>query len=174
MILKILVILKALVLLGIPFQSAAKANDLNLSYGQPTKAQNKTISSIDLIYKRSFWTTEDNSWRAGLSGKVGNLTIDDESATKLGGGIFGSYQIGRFWLEVPIGVLWIDKSVFGENLRATKDYGGKLQFTYGIETGFYITSSVGLFYRFEHMSNGDQYEYNPALNSHNLGIRWAF
>ncbi|MBV7316273.1 acyloxyacyl hydrolase [Shewanella sp. NIFS-20-20] len=166
--------LLSLLLVSVIVNGWANDNDLSLSYGQPTTSQNKRIASIDVVYERKLWATNSDQWAFGISGKLGHLSVDDESGTRLGGGAFARYHQGGLWLQIPIGVVWMDKVIYGEHQRYTKHYGGEVQFTYGIEAGYRLTPHLGVFYRYGHMSNGNRYHYNPALNSHNIGIKWAF
>ncbi|MCL2914170.1 acyloxyacyl hydrolase [Shewanella corallii] len=147
---------------------------ISFSDGRPTEKQNKEIESWDIGVRHSPWTLGDDFAQIGMSARVGQLKLDDESAIRAGVGAFVAKNFGWVTFSLPIGVVWLEKTEFGSEQLRTKNYGGNLQFTYGAEMAWNVSSHWQMFYRYEHMSNGDRYEYNPALNSHNFGLRVNF
>ena len=139
---------------------------MSISKGQPTSGQNKSISVQDLIYQQSITNILSREVSFGLMGRVGNIQVGSEQGTRLGIGSYTLINLSPVTISIPISILMLDKSGYGINEKATKNYGGKLQFTYGMEVGYSINHNWEVFYRFEHMSNANRYEYNPGLDSH--------
>ncbi|MBT1445361.1 acyloxyacyl hydrolase [Shewanella sp. JM162201] len=153
---------------------ALNENGIAFSSGIPASEQNKEISSMDMGYDHTMWEIGDDLAYVGFNVRAGQLSLDDESTLRLGTGLFLTKEIGKLTFSIPAGLLWLEQSEFGSNELHTKDYGGHVQFFLGAEVGYEMTRNWQFFYRFEHMSNGNRYELNPALNSHNLGFRVMF
>ncbi|WP_338590427.1 acyloxyacyl hydrolase [Shewanella khirikhana] len=149
-------------------------NSVAFSSGVPSTEQNKDIESLDLSLERQVWVLGDDFAHVGFSVRMGKLTLDEESTLRTGVGTFIAKDVGIFTFSVPMGLIWLDQTQFGANELHTKDYGGPLQFFYGAEMAVKMSRHWQLFYRYEHMSNGGRYEFNPTLNSHNLGFRIQF
>ncbi|MGL4544200.1 MAG: acyloxyacyl hydrolase [Plesiomonas sp.] len=147
---------------------------ISFSDGRPVSRQNKELSTWDLSIEHNFWSMGDDLATAGLSARVGQLTLGQESGLRTGIGAFIGKELGWLSLSLPVGIIWLKKTEFGAEQLRTKNYGGNLQFTMGAEMGLNMPGQWQLFYRFEHMSNGNHYDYNPALNSHNIGFRLSF
>ena len=64
-------------------------------------------------------------------------------------------------------VHWLTKHDFrsGEN---RKRYGGPVQWSYATGIKLQISKNAYAQYEWQHMSNGDRYEFNPALETHSL------
>lgn len=149
-------------------------NSFSISKGQPTSKQNKTIHVQDFIYQRFIDNSFSKFINLGITGRIGNLQVGNEQGTRFGIGSYATFDMFPFTISVPVFILMLDKSGFGINKKATKNYGGKLQFTYGFDIGYQINEKWELFYRFEHMSNANRYKFNPGLDSHNLGVKLYF
>ncbi len=155
---------------------AEPTDRLSLSIGKPTSQQNMNIETLDIMVSKTIYPGPLMSSypSLGINFRVGRLTANDEQSFKLGGGIFLRKKIKALSLTIPAGLMWIEKSHFGADEWHSKDYGGSIQFYYGAELTMNIYNMWSAGYRFEHMSNGDRYHSNPALDSHNIVISTSF
>ena len=167
-------------LLLVQFPSFGVDNSIAVSHGTPATYQKKEIKVVDFIYGRQIEFFKNAFFNSGMSARIGNLVLDDEKGTRTGIGSYLSTDGSLFKgseairLSVPFGVVYLDKSRYAEKGKI-RNYGGKIQFTYGFELGYtFPLSSVEVFYRFEHMSNAYRYKYNPGLDTHNFGVKMTF
>ncbi|MCF1439795.1 MAG: hypothetical protein LPD71_13955, partial [Shewanella sp.] len=123
-----------------PLVWAFNETGIALSDGLPVKAQNKETSAWDISLQHSLWTLGDDLAQVGLSARVGQLKLDDESGIRTGVGAFVSKNFRWVTLSIPIGVIWLEKTEFGADNLKTKNYGGNLQFTYGAEMAWNVSS----------------------------------
>lgn len=160
-------------LMSIP--AMAKDNVVGLSYGIPVKEQNLTVQVLDLTYERNMYDFFDGMLDVGMNARIGNIRVGHEHATRLGAGVHATLNLGDVFFTLPLTMLWLDKNAFGlDNPDHTKNYGGELQFSYVAVAGYRLTESWSIFYRYAHMSNGENYEHNPALDTHNFGVKYRF
>lgn len=148
---------------------AQHSSQITIIYGTPTTQQNMEISNLDIIIDNSLFKPSLNS-DFGFNLRAGQLNLNGETAGRIGLGSYLKQRFGPLNISIPAGLIWLEKCVFGKDQWHTKNYGGKLRFFYGAELSVALNDGWHLSYRFEHMSNGDRYESNPALDSHNLGI----
>ncbi|MCH1930192.1 acyloxyacyl hydrolase [Shewanella sp. A25] len=153
---------------------ALENTGIGISDGQPTTKQNVEINSWDLDVRHLLWEPDNDLASVGAIARVGQLSMGKETGFRTGLGIFLAKDFDWVSFSIPFGIVWLDKSEFGAGELHTKDYGGNWQFTYAGEMAVKVSKNWHFFYRFEHMSNWNNYEHNPALKSHNLGIRFNF
>jgi hypothetical protein len=86
-----------------------------------------------------------------------------------------SYKLSRIIDLNIIGKLkYLDNYIFNEGLYSTKNYGGNFQFYAAISANILVKNNFNIGYRLDHMSNGNMYNVNPALDSHNITIKYNF
>ncbi|WP_298774403.1 acyloxyacyl hydrolase [uncultured Shewanella sp.] len=149
-------------------------NSIGLIYGEPTNTQNKTIYTYDVEYQRIFLRSDSNRYFLGAGATIGQISVDDEKGERLSLYLTPGVNVGSFSFALVGGGIYLTKTVFGENDVNTKDYGGNFQFIIGANAMFHATKSWTIGYQFEHMSNWNNYDHNPALNTHNLVLRYQF
>ena len=136
---------------------------------------NTDVKTIDVFYERTADIFESDFIDTGLFARAGNMSVDNESSTRLGLGGIIHFNAPEFMrgqqvkFSIPFGMVWLDKHDFGNT-----NYGGQWQFTTGLEAAYTIHKSFDVFYRFEHMSNAGIYNHNPGLDTHNVGLRFTF
>ena len=157
------------------YQSVFAQHDekISISFGKPTKAQNMEISNIDIFLYSPLYSYK-RRLVIGFNARAGQLSVNDDSAKRIGIGAFFSHQYKRFNIAIPFGLMHLEKSHFGANEWHSKNYGGNVQFYYAAELSFNLLKGWQTGYRFEHMSNGDRYNSNPALDSHNITFSSSF
>lgn len=153
---------------------ALEGTGVGLSDGQPTTKQNVDINSWDLDVRHLLWEPDNGFVSVGGIARVGQLTLGEETGLRTGLGLFIDKDFDWLTFSIPVAIVWLDKSEYGSEQVHTKDYGGNWQFTYAGEMAVKVSKSWQFFYRFEHMSNWNNYEHNPAFKSHNLGFRFNF
>jgi hypothetical protein len=109
--------------------------------------------------------------RARLNGSAGALTRKE--ATGAIGSFGPSLVMGAFSdrLEIDGGgaVALISRHDF-----PARNLGGPVQFVLHAEMSIYVIRSIGIGYRFEHISNASLYERNPGVNFHILELKYRF
>lgn len=147
---------------------------LNINYGVPTSKQNISIRKLDLeLYKNILELNNktDIDFYIGLGSFI--LKKNDYMNCSTGLGI--SYKLFRNLNLNLIGkIKYLDNYIFNEGLYSTKNYGGHFQFYASISTNILLKSNFNLGYRLDHMSNGNMYNVNPALDCHNITITYNF
>ncbi len=149
-------------------------NSVSLIYGEPTSTQNKTIYTYDVEYQRIFLRFDSNRYFLGAGAKLGQISVDNERGERFSLYATPGLNVGSFSFALVGGGIYLTKTVFGENDLKTKDYGGHFQFILGANAIFHATENWAIGYQFEHMSNWNNYDHNPALNTHNLVLRYQF
>ena len=152
---------------------------LGFRTGIPTSKQNIAINTKEVYLQKEF-----TQFSMGLM--IPSLEI---AIAQLNGGIDNgyNYSIGpaysipmtgfanRLRLTAHTKVHWLTQHQFtNEDSSSTKRYGGPLQWTYAIGGKYQVEKNTYVEYTWQHMSNGDRYDYNPALETHNftLGVNF--
>lgn len=156
--------------------STAMANNnmVSLQLGQAFESEQRDISLADLKLHHMFWQWGDSGCQFGLGIRGGMLKVDDDETARLGGGARIECQWGNWVTWLPGEVVWLDQHEFGKRGNGFKDYGGPFQFVLGIGIGYHLTPQWLIGYQYEHMSNANMYDQNPALDSYTLHIQYRF
>ncbi|WP_430459461.1 acyloxyacyl hydrolase [Thalassolituus sp. LLYu03] len=142
---------------------------LGFKMGTPTKEQNVEIDTKEVYLRREF-----SQFSVGLMIPSMEVSVAQLNANELHGynyGVGPSMTIplagfaGKMQLVGSAKVHWLTRHDFDR-----KQYGGPVQFTYSFGGKYQIERNMFVEYTWEHMSNGDRYEYNPALETHNFAI----
>ncbi|WP_299496988.1 acyloxyacyl hydrolase [uncultured Shewanella sp.] len=149
-------------------------NSIGLIYGEPTSTQNKTIYTYDIEYQNIFMRSESNRYFLGAGARIGQISVDDERGERFSLYLTPGINVSSFSFAIVGGGIYLTKTVFGENDVSTKDYGGHFQFILGANVMFHATKNWTIGYQFEHMSNWNNYDHNPALNTHNIVLKYQF
>ncbi len=148
---------------------------LGFRAGAPTTQQNITIDTKEVYIQKEF-----TQYSVGLM--IPALEI---AVAQLNGGIENGYNYSfgpaysipmtgfanNLRLTAHTKVHWLTRYEFtneaGEN---TKDYGGPIQWTYAVGGKYQVEKNIFMEYSWQHMSNGDRYNINPALETHNFTV----
>ena len=148
---------------------------LGFRAGIPTTGQNIAINTKEVYVQKEL---------TQLS--IGLMTPSIEVAVaQFNGGVDNgyNYSIGpayaipmtgfasRLRLTAHTKVHWLTKHEFtSEDGSSTKRYGGPVQWSYAVGGKYQIEKNTYAEYTWQHMSNGDRYDYNPALETHNFTV----
>lgn len=148
---------------------------LGLRAGAPTSLQNVEIDTKEIYIQKEY-----SQLSIGLM--IPSLEV---AVAQLNGGVDHgyNYSIGpayaipmtgfanRLRLTAHTKVHWLTQYKFSnEDGSNTKNYGGPVQWSYAVGGKYQIEKNAYMEYTWQHMSNGDRYDYNPALETHNLTI----
>lgn len=148
---------------------------LGFRIGTPTTQQNIVINSKEVYVQK-----ELSQFSIGLMMPSIEIAI-----AQLNGGIDHGYNYsigpsysipltgfaGRLRLTAHTKIHWLSRHEFSnEDGSNTKRYGGPVHWTYAVGGKYQIEKNTYLEYNWQHMSNGDIYDYNPALETHNLTV----
>jgi len=146
---------------------------LGLRYGAPTSKQNLPISTKEVYFQRQFNPLPHSLAIPLIEASVSQLNVGDDSGYVYGFGpamhvpIAGSN--GQLHFTAHGKVHYLTRDDFGR-----KRYGGPVHWTYAFGLNTTLTANTFASYTWQHMSNGDVYEHNPALETHtvSLGIKF--
>ncbi|MDN3651803.1 acyloxyacyl hydrolase [Thalassotalea ponticola] len=151
-------------------------HEVAFSYGQPIEEQNIDIQKLEL----SYFFPESNAvnslpvyWYPVVN--AGQLQTSAGSGTIAGGGLGLSwYLANQFKIAVEGGMYYYDNFQFGEKGVAYKDYGGPWQFYYRIGPSYRFDKHARAGIAFQHISNGDRYNSNPAFDAYQVYFAYLF
>ncbi|TKB46098.1 acyloxyacyl hydrolase [Thalassotalea mangrovi] len=158
------------------FACKALEPNLSLSYAYPSSAQNIDIEKVELSYlfKEKSLTQRWPIYHYPVV-NLGQLHTSDGRGEMLGGGLgLATYLTDKFKFNVEGGMYWLSDYQFGEPGVAYKDYGGPMQFYYKGSMGYNIWPNTLLGLSYQHISNGNRYDSNPALNTYQVYFSFAF
>lgn len=153
---------------------ASDSNIVSVQAGRPAEHERLSIVTTDIKFHHMFWQWGDSGCQFGLGGRGGMLKVGGESTARLGGGARMECRWNNWTGWIPADVVWLDQHQFGQRGNGFKDYGGPVQFAFGIGVGYSISRNWLIGYQYEHMSNAYRYDKNPGLDSHNLHIEYRF
>jgi lipid A 3-O-deacylase len=143
--------------------------------GYTFESKYRSVEEYDLYLQRDFpsltWDLSENI-RIGLRGEVSVGLLQDWSNSNFVGS-FGPDLVFAFGKYVKVyggsRFTFLDDQNLGHN-----DFGGNLQFTSNGGILFNLSPTFTFGYRYQHMSNGGIYLFNPGLNLNMLevGIRF--
>ena len=147
---------------------------LGFRAGFPTTQQNVEIDTKEVYVQKEF-----------AQYSIGLMTPSLEIAVaQLNGGIDHGYNYSfgpayaipmtgfasRLRLTAHTKVHWLTQYEFSNEGVNTKNYGGPIQWSYAVGGKYQIEKNTYMEYNWQHMSNGDRYDTNPALETHNLTV----
>ena len=164
-----------------PIRLKRYLNDLYLDHsvgfrvGRPTTEQNMEIHTKEIYFQKEF-----------IHQHIGLMIPSFElSVAQLNGGKHHGYNYStgpalaipltgfsnKMRIIVNTKVHWLTRHEY-KNLRltSTKRYGGPVQWSYTVGAKYQIETNTFLEYNWFHMSNGDRYDFNPGLETHNFSI----
>jgi len=164
---------KRLVMPPLPLDQYLESMDLDYSLGfrngVPTTKQNVDINTKEVYLRRRFTEYSIGLMTPSLEVAVAQLNADDMHGYNYSVGPALSIPLAGFGSKLQLigsgKVHWLTKHDFGR-----KQYGGPVQWTYTFGAKYKIQANSYVEYTWEHMSNGDRYDYNPALETHNIAI----
>jgi hypothetical protein len=144
-------------------------NTIGLRYGTPSKTQNVPINTKEFYYQRRMHPFAGTLLTPLLEFSISQLNVGEEKGYVYG---FGPA------IHIPIGGSSgnLNFTAHGKIHYLTRDdygrkrYGGPVQWTYAFGLKTKITVNTFATYKWQHMSNGDVYEHNPALETHTVSL----
>ncbi len=140
---------------------------IGLRYGTPTTKQNLPINTKEFYFQRRLRTPSGTLLVPAIEVSVSQLNVGDNKGYNYGFGPIINIPIGgskdKLYFTLQGKLHYLTRHDFGR-----KRYGGPVQWTYafGIKTD--LTINTFMSYSWMHMSNGDVYEHNPALETHRI------
>ncbi len=140
---------------------------IGLRYGAPTTKQILPINTKEFYFQRRLRTPSGTLIVPAMEVSVSQLNVGEEKGYVYGFGPMINIPIGgskdKLYFTMQTKVHYMTRHDFGR-----KRYGGPIQWTYafGIKTDLSINTFAS--YTWVHMSNGDVYEHNPALETHRI------
>ncbi|NMP14975.1 acyloxyacyl hydrolase [Thalassotalea sp. Y01] len=169
------------ILLGLSglFLTSAHAIDehqVAVSYGYPTTDQNLDIQKVEVSYlfpELPALKREPLYWYPVVN--AGQIQTSEGDSEILGGGLGLSwYMSNEFKVAVEGGMYWYSDYEFGEQGVAYKDYGGPIQFYYRLGPVYSFDKDTRAGFAFQHISNANRYDSNPAFDSYQLYFAYDF
>lgn len=148
-------------------------NTIGLRYGSPSQKQILPINTKEFYFQRRFNPITSTLLTPAIEVSVSQLNVGEEKGYVYGFGpaihipIGGSN--GNLHFNAHGKVHYLTRSNFGR-----KRYGGPVHWTYAFGVTSKLTVNTFASYAWQHMSNGDVYEYNPALETHTLSLGIKF
>jgi len=148
---------------------------LGFRAGFPTTQQNVEIDTKEVYVQK-----ELTQYSIGLMTPSLEIAI-----AQLNGGVDHGYNYSfgpayaipmtgfasRLRLTAHTKVHWLTQYEFSnEQGKNTKNYGGPIQWSYAVGGKYQIEKNTYVEYNWQHMSNADRYNTNPALETHNLTV----
>ncbi|WP_185967945.1 acyloxyacyl hydrolase [Thalassotalea sp. PS06] len=156
--------------------AAALDHNVSLSYSYPSAVQNIDIEKVELTYSTSDYSISEYLpiYLYPLL-NIGQLQTSGGDGEILGAGGGVNYYLNySLRLFGEGGVYWLSNYEFGEPGVAFKDYGGPIQFYYKVGSSFALSKDIEVGLAYQHMSNANRYDINPALNSIQLSFQYSF
>ena len=146
---------------------------IGLRYGTPSNKQILPINTKEFYFQRRLSTPAGTLIVPAMELSVSQLNVGDNKGYVYGFGPMINIPIGgsrdKLYFTMQTKVHYMTRHNFGR-----KRYGGPVQWTYAFGVKTELTINTFASYSWAHMSNGDVYEKNPALETHRvtLGIRF--
>lgn len=150
-------------------------HSVGLRTGTPTAQQNVEIDTKEVYLQKQFPRYNWGLMIPAIEVAVAQLNAGNENGYNYSIGPALSIPISGFGSKLRLTahgkVHWLTKHTFSnETGNNTKRYGGPVQWTYAFGARYQFQKNTFAEYSWQHMSNGDRYETNPALETHNLAI----
>ena len=137
--------------------------------GAPTTTQNVEINTKEVYLRREMPQYNIGLMIPSIEVAVAQLNADEQHGYNYSVGpalTIPLYGMGsKLQLVGHTKVHWLTKHDFGR-----KRYGGPVQWTYAFGGKYQLMKNSYVEYVWEHMSNGDRYLFNPALETHKLAL----
>lgn len=156
--------------------TASAAPDLELSLGKPVSELNLDARVTDARLSWPSWDILQNRCQVGPTARVGYMELGADHGWRFGSELLTRCAVTS-WLSVgvPLGVGWVTDYFYAdEQDQHHKNLGGPWQFLAGVNVGVQLADRWALGYELSHMSNWNNYNKNPTLNTHNLFVRFSF
>jgi len=142
-------------------------NMIAVRHGTPSEKQILPIRTKEIYYQRRLNRISGTLLTPAMELSVSELNVDGEKGYVYGLGPAFSIPVGgsdgQLNFSAHAKVHYLSRYNYG-----IKRYGGPVHWTYAI--GLKTSLSINTFasYMWQHMSNGDVYERNPALETHTV------
>lgn len=144
-------------------------NTLGLRYGAPSSKQVVPINTKEVYLQHRLHPISGSLITPAFELSISQLNVGQEKGYVYGFGPAMSIPIGgsngNLHFTAHGKVHYLTRDDFGR-----KRYGGPVQWTYGFGVKSNLTINTFASYMWQHMSNGDVYEYNPALETHTITL----
>ncbi len=142
---------------------------IGIRYGAPTTKQILPINTKEFYFQRRLRTPSDTLIVPAMEVSVSQLNVGDDKGYVYGFGPMINIPIGgsrdKLYFTMQAKIHYMTRHNFGR-----KRYGGPVQWTYAFGVKTDLTINTFASYTWMHMSNGDVYEHNPALETHRITI----
>lgn len=148
-------------------------NTIGLRYGAPSSKQIVPINTKEFYFQHRLHPMTGSLITPAIELSVSQLNVGEEKGYVYGFGPAMSIPIGgsngNLYFTSHAKVHYLTRDDFGR-----KRYGGPVHWTYSFGVKTNLTINTFASYMWQHMSNGDVYNYNPALETHTvtLGINF--
>ena len=144
-------------------------NTIGLRYGVPSKDQILPINTKEVYFQRRFNPISGTLLTPLLEASVSQLNVGEEKGYVFGFGPALHIPVGGFSNNLHFTahgkIHYLNRDDYGR-----KRYGGPVHWTYAFGLKSKLTVNTFASYVWQHMSNGDVYEYNPALETHTISL----
>ena len=156
---------------------AQTAADLELSVGQAASSHSDiSMHFVDVRSSVTWLEITTPSCQMGPGLRAGHMSILGDDAWRVGGEWLTRCEVTP-WLQVglPLGLVRLSDHYFlSDDGERYKNVGGPWQFVVGVMLSVRVNAHWSLGVEVSHMSNWNNYDPNPGLNSHHLFVRYAF
>jgi hypothetical protein len=144
-------------------------NTIGLRYGSPSSKQVVPINTKELYFQHRLHPMTGSLITPAIEFSISQLNVGEDNGYVYGFGPAISIPIGgsngNLNFTAHGKVHYLTRDDFGR-----KRYGGPVQWTYGFGLKTDLTINTFASYMWQHMSNGDVYDYNPALETHTITL----
>ena len=151
--------------------------DLELDVGQAASSHSDiSMHFVDVRSSVSWLNIDAPSCHMGPGLRGGYMDILGDNAWRIGGEWQTRCQVIS-WLQVgvPVGFVRLSDHYFSsDDGHQYENLGGPWQFLIGFTLGIRVNANWSLGFEASHMSNWNNYDPNPGLNSHHLFVRYTF
>ncbi|MFY0702061.1 MAG: acyloxyacyl hydrolase [Bermanella sp.] len=144
-------------------------NTIGLRYGAPSNKQIVPINTKEFYFQHRLHPMTGSLITPAVELSVSQLNVGEEKGYVYGFGPAMSIPIGgsngNLHFTSHAKVHYLTRDDFGR-----KRYGGPIHWTYSFGVKTNLTINTFASYMWQHMSNGDVYDYNPALETHTITL----
>ncbi len=144
-------------------------NTIGLRYGAPSSKQIVPINTKEFYFQHRLHPMTGSLITPAIELSVSQLNVGEEKGYVYGFGPAMSIPIGgsngNLYFTSHAKVHYLTRDDFGR-----KRYGGPVHWTYSFGVKTNLTINTFASYMWQHMSNGDVYDYNPALETHTITL----
>ena len=144
-------------------------HSLGLRSGTPTSTENERLESYEIYLRREYAAHSLGLLIPSLEVGVAHLTLGTDYGYLYSAGPVFAIPLAGFRNQLQFiahgKVVWLTRYEF-EDI----DYGGPVQWNYGLGSKYQLERNAYLEFTWQHMSNGDRYDSNPSLETRNLTL----